>query len=98
MVHEAWDSGSIADGFAEVFGEGIRSIIANKTTKTLCGKRVSMDKISNGHATCEACRAELQRCAEGAVILSGYQKAFDAFGFEYANSLTREELIAAASL
>ena len=96
MTHQAWDDGAILDGMAEVLGEGIRSICTQKTTKTKCLKRVPMDQINNDAATCPACILLLQIEAEGRLILRGYENAFKEFGFEFANKLTRDELLAAA--
>lgn len=97
-MHQAWDDGAIVDGFVQVFGEEVRPLIAIKTTKTKCGRRVSIDQISNGHATCFLCQAKIAEEAESRVMLLGYDRAMKEFGFEYANSLTRAELIAAATL
>lgn len=98
MIHQAWDNGAILDGMAEVLGEGIRSICATKTTKTKCGRRVSIALIGNGLATCAECNAAMVKEAEGKLILKGYEFACNEFGFEYANSLSRAEMLSAASL
>ncbi len=51
-THDAWDRLAVADAIGDVFG----FVPVQKTTKTACGKRVPMKKISREY-TCPDCRA-----------------------------------------
>jgi Protein of unknown function (DUF3039). len=52
MTHIAWDRSAIHRAINEVFG----MTVSQKTTKTLCGKRVSFNKIDNFHPVCPDCQ------------------------------------------
>jgi hypothetical protein len=51
VKHIAWDQGAIIQGVAEVTG----FVVPQKTTKTMCDKRVALLAISNNHPTCKEC-------------------------------------------
>ena len=51
LTHLAWDEGVIYQAMMEVLGSDIKL----KTTKTFCGKRVSLRFIDNTDYTCLKC-------------------------------------------
>src|SRR6185312_16346272 len=53
-THVAWDRLAVAKVISELFGCSLLSV--QKTTKTLCNKRVSLNSINNDAPTCVACR------------------------------------------
>ncbi len=68
MTHKAWDDGAIAASFRDVLGIDI----GQKTTKTRCGKRVSMRHIDNVEPTCGACLTEPERERKGRAEIAAY--------------------------
>ncbi len=52
ITHVAWDQGVIDRSFDQVFG----SHLVQKSSKTMCGIRVSLAFIDNHQATCDRCR------------------------------------------
>lgn len=70
MKHVAWDKGACRDAFTDVFGSAfVNDVLKQKTSKTLCGKRVSMSAIDNQTTDCPNCLAELKREQEGLAVL-----------------------------
>ena len=75
MNHHPWDSGAIENAFVQVFGTGVLSLIAHKTVKAKCGKRVSV-KLADalGPVTCQECRAELEREQAGYIKIAEFSE------------------------
>jgi len=57
MNHMPWDNGTIDAAMKQVLGIGS----VNKTTKTRCGKRVSISQANyNQPITCSACLVDIE--------------------------------------
>lgn len=60
LTHLPWDGGATQAALVEVFGRGV----AQKTVKTLCGRRVKRGAVRVKGYTCALCRrAEVERAA-----------------------------------
>ena len=57
MTHVAWDFGTVLDVTTQIMGYRPEQ----KTTKTLCKKRVNIKNINNTNPTCPVCLKYLER-------------------------------------
>jgi hypothetical protein len=56
LTHTAWDDLAIHDALVDVFGQPfVDAVLAQNTTKTACGRRVSMSRIVRQNPTCPQC-------------------------------------------
>ena len=63
--HVAWDYGAINEAFEQVLGFGVHQ----RSTKTLCNRRVSMFQIDNSLPTCPDCIREHNKMTKVAYSL-----------------------------
>jgi hypothetical protein len=87
MKHQAWDDGAILAGMAGKLGPGIYHVVNQKSMKTLCGKRVTMDHIANGQADCPDCLAAIEKRERGQAMLLEYERICNERGFKAANAI-----------
>ena len=57
VTHTAWDFGIVMDTLTEILGHRP----GQKTTKTLCKRRISTKNIDNSSPTCPECSELLKR-------------------------------------
>ncbi len=71
ITHVAWDQGIIDKSFDQVFG----SHLQQKSSKTMCGIRVSLAFIDNHQATCDRCRLVVTELQTDLDILRGTSRS-----------------------
>ena len=57
LKHVAWDFGIVLDTVSEILGYSPKQ----KTTKTLCKRRIILKNIDNKNPTCPICSERLKR-------------------------------------